>query len=101
MNERLLVLDQPVTMVTVTAIIRQIEFILEKSKVYIDFSKVGNVDSAAVALLIFIIQLARRHPQKIRWGNLPQNLLQCADIYELEEYFISFGNNVLPSNNVT
>lgn len=82
-------------MTTVGAIMNNLENILEKSKVYIDFSEVEQVDSAAVALFIYITKFASENPHKVRWSSLPPSIFQCADIYELEGYFASAGYNNL------
>jgi phospholipid transport system transporter-binding protein len=47
----------------------------------IDFSRIGNVDSSAVALLLEWRRQAAARGKRLDFVNLPPNLLALADLY--------------------
>jgi phospholipid transport system transporter-binding protein len=51
----------------------------------IDFSKITQVDSSAVALLLEWRREAGRRGKALRFVNLPANLLALADLYGVSE----------------
>jgi phospholipid transport system transporter-binding protein len=70
--------------------------VLERSRAYsarpdlpetltIDFSKVGQVDSSAVALLLEWRREAARLGRALAFVNLPANLIALADLYGVTE----------------
>ena len=55
------------------------------ARLIIDFSGVGNVDSAAVALLLEWRRTALSRGKTLEFANLPANLLALADLYGVSE----------------
>jgi phospholipid transport system transporter-binding protein len=52
-----------------------------------DFTGLVNVDSSAVATLIGWQREARKRGRSLQFLNVPANLAQLADLYEVDELF--------------
>ncbi len=55
----------------------------EKSVLCFDFSEVTYVDSAAIALMISWLRIAKRNNQSLSFLNLPNQLIEMANMYEV------------------
>lgn len=54
-------------------------------RVAIDFSRVSEVDSAAIALLLEWRRVAERRGIELSFSHLPANLLALASLYGIEQ----------------
>lgn len=74
-------------MYTVSALLRETEALFAgvSGEVIVDLGSVTRADSAGLALLIEWLRLARRQNLTITYRNLPAQLLQIADVSELQE----------------
>jgi phospholipid transport system transporter-binding protein len=57
----------------------------------VDLSGVAQSDSAGLALLIEWLRAARQHDQRLRFSNLPQQLIALAKISEVDELLMANG----------
>jgi len=70
-------------------IVNSFAFLKPDSTVTIDLSQVVTTDSAGLALIIEWIKYARNNRVKIKFNNIPQQLLKLATLcgLEYERYF--------------
>jgi phospholipid transport system transporter-binding protein len=54
-------------------------------EIYVDLAGVSESDSSGLALVIEWLRLARQRGQRMRFANLPKQLLALARISEVEE----------------
>ena len=83
-GERLLV-DGPVTIGTVTALLEQSRALLAPGVAVLDFKGVTEVDSAAVALALECLREARRRKLALSLANLPEAMQNLAQLYAVSE----------------
>ena len=83
-GDRLLV-DGPVTIGTVTALLAQSRALLEPGVAVLDFKGVTEVDSAAVALALECVREARRRQLALSLANLPEAMQHLAQLYAVSD----------------
>ena len=83
-DDRLL-LQGPVTIVTVTALLTQLRAQLAPGIAVLDFEGVTEVDSAAVALALECLREARRRQLSVSLANLPESMRNLAELYSVSE----------------
>jgi len=83
-GDRLLV-DGPVTIGTVTALLAQSRALLAPGVAVLDFQGVTEVDSAAVALALECLREARRRKLALSLANLPEAMQHLAELYAVSE----------------
>ena len=83
-GERLLV-DGPVTIGTVTALLEQTRTLLAPGATVLDFKGATEVDSAAVALALECLREARRRNLAFSLANLPEAMQNLAQLYAVSE----------------
>jgi len=83
-GERLL-LQGPVTIGTVTALLAQSRALLAPGVAVLDFQGVTEVDSAAVALALECMREARRRKLTLSLVNLPEAMQHLAQLYAVSE----------------
>jgi phospholipid transport system transporter-binding protein len=83
-GERLL-LQGPVTIGTVTALLTQSRALLAPGVAVLDFQGVTEVDSAAVALALECMREARRRKLTLSLVNLPEAMQHLAQLYAVSE----------------
>jgi len=83
-GDRLLV-DGPVTIGTVTALLAQSRTLLAPGVAVLDFKGVTEVDSAAVALALACVREARRRQLALSLVNLPEAMQHLAELYAVSE----------------
>ena len=76
-----LFLEGPVTIETVPALVGRIPSQLNSGTRRIDFSRVTEVDSAAVALALEWQRIAAAHNVTIALANVPEALRNLANLY--------------------
>ena len=79
-GDRLLV-DGPVTIATVSALLAQTRALLAPGVAVLDFKGVTEVDSAAVALALECMREARRRKLALSLANLPEAMQHLAQLY--------------------
>lgn len=75
----------------VTALLGQIERLLggvKKESLVIDLSRVGDVDSSGLALLLEVLERARHHGVTLRIRSLPEALLGIARLSNVEKLLL-------------
>ncbi|MCW8903443.1 STAS domain-containing protein [Sedimenticola sp.] len=75
----------------VTALLGQIERLLggvNKEPLVIDLSRVGDVDSSGLALLLEVMERARHHGVALRIRSLPEALLGIARLSNVEKLLL-------------
>ena len=80
-----LLLQGPVTIATVSDLLRQSRLLLAPGVAVLDFKGVTEVDSAAVALALECLREARRHKLALSLANLPEAMLNLAQLYAVSE----------------
>jgi phospholipid transport system transporter-binding protein len=83
-GDRLLV-QGPVTIATVSALLAQARTLLAPGAAVLDFEGVTEVDSAAVALALECLREARRRKLALSLANLPEAMRNLADLYAVSE----------------
>lgn len=83
-GERLL-LQGPVTIATVSALLAQARALLAQGVAVLDFEGVTEVDSAAVALALECLREARRRGLTLSLANLPEAMQNLAELYAVSE----------------
>ena len=76
-----LLLQGPVTITTVTALLAQARELLAPGVATLDFAAVTEVDSAAVALALECLREASRRQLALTLANLPAAMRNLADLY--------------------
>jgi ABC-type transporter Mla MlaB component len=83
-GDRLLV-EGPVTIATVSALLAQCRDLLVQGVAVLDFKNVTEVDSAAVALALECMREARRRKIGLSIANLPEAMQHLAELYAVSE----------------
>lgn len=83
-GDRLLV-QGPVTISTVSALLAQTRALLAQGVAVLDFKGVTEVDSAAVALALECLREARRRELALSLANLPEAMQHLAELYAVAE----------------
>ncbi len=83
-GDRLLV-QGPVTIATVSALLAQVRTLLAPGVAVLDFAGVTEVDSAAVALALECLREARRRKLALSLANLPEAMQHLAELYAVSE----------------
>ena len=83
-GDRLLV-QGPVTIATVSALLAQARTLLAPGVAVLDFAGVTEVDSAAVALALECLREARRRKLALSLANLPEAMQHLAELYAVSE----------------
>jgi len=83
-GDRLLI-EGPVTIGTVSALLAQSRTLLAPGVAVLDFQGVTEVDSAAVALALACLREARRHNLVLSLANLPDAMKHLAQLYAVSE----------------
>jgi ABC-type transporter Mla MlaB component len=83
-DDRLL-LQGPVTIGTVTALLTQLRAQLAPGVAVLDFEGVTEVDSEAVALALECLREARRRKLALSLANLPESMRNLAELYTVSE----------------
>ena len=83
-GERLL-LQGPVTIATVSALLAQARAQLAPGVAVLDFAGVTEVDSAAVALALECLREARQRKLALTLANLPEAMQHLAELYAVSE----------------
>lgn len=81
-----LVLDGPVTFDTVPALVGAAEEHLSRGARTVDFGRVTDIDSAAVALALEWLRQAASHNITLRLENLPPSMHNLAELYGVSEF---------------
>ncbi len=61
-------------------------FLMDEDEIEVDFSEVGNVDTAAISLMLEWQRRAVASHCKITFANLPANLKSLAAVYGVAEF---------------
>jgi len=80
-----LMLQGPVTIATVSALLAQARALLAPGAAVLDFEGVTEVDSAAVALALECLREARRRKLALSLANLPEAMQHLAELYAVSE----------------
>ena len=80
-----LLLQGPVTIGTVSALLQQVRALLVPGVAVLDFAGVTEVDSAAVALALECLREARRRTLALSLANLPEAMQNLAELYAVSE----------------
>ena len=80
-----LLLQGPVTIATVSALLAQARTLLAPGVAVLDFAGVTEVDSAAVALALECLREARRRKLALSLANLPGAMQHLAELYAVSE----------------
>lgn len=80
-----LLLQGPVTISTVSALLQQARTLLAQGVTVLDFEGVTEVDSAAVALALECLREARRRKLALSLANLPEAMQNLAELYAVAE----------------
>ncbi len=80
-----LLLQGPVTIATVSALLAQSRLLLAPGVAVLDFKGVTEVDSAAVALALECMREARRRKLALSLANLPEAMQHLAELYAVSE----------------
>ncbi|MBP8924900.1 MAG: STAS domain-containing protein [Pseudomonadales bacterium] len=84
-----LLLDGALTMETVPALLAQARLACSKGIETVDFAAVIEIDSAAIAFALELKRTARDTGRRIGFENLPQGMLNLAQMYSVSEQFQS------------
>ncbi len=74
-----------ITVHNVVAVVEQGKALFASDDLVIDLTKVTEVDSSAVSMLLEWQREARRRNRRIRFANTPQNLKGLAQLYGISE----------------
>ena len=80
-----LLLQGPVTIATVSALLAQARTLFAPGVAVLDFAGVTAVDSAAVALALECLREARRRKLALSLANLPEAMQHLAELYAVSE----------------
>ena len=83
-GDRLLV-QGPVTIATVSALLVEARVLLAQGVAVLDFEGVTEVDSAALALALECLREARRRKLALSLANLPEAMQHLAELYAVSE----------------
>ena len=79
-------LEGDILMQTANSFLTQSKGLFSQSNVTVDFSQVGEVDTAAVSLMLEWQRMAVATGIAITFTNLPTNLLSLATLYGVEGF---------------
>ena len=80
-----LLLQGPVTIGTVSALLTQVRTLLAPGAAVLDFAQVSEVDSAAVALALECLREAHKRKLPLSLANLPEAMQHLAELYAVSE----------------
>ena len=80
-----LLLQGPVTIGTVSALLAQVRTLLAPGAAVLDFAEVSEVDSAAVALALECLREAHKRKLPLSLANLPEAMQHLAELYAVSE----------------
>ena len=80
-----LLLQGPVTIGTVSALLAQVRTLLAPGAAVLDFAQVSEVDSAAVALALECLREARKRKLPLSLANMPEAMQHLAELYAVSE----------------
>ncbi len=80
-----LLLQGPVTIGTVSALLAQVRTLLAPGAAVLDFAQVSEVDSAAVALALECLREAQKRKLPLSLANLPEAMQHLAELYAVSE----------------
>jgi len=80
-----LLLQGPVTIASVPALLEQACTLLAPGVTVLDFEGVTEADSAAVALALECLREARRRNISLSLANLPEAMQHLAELYDVSE----------------
>ena len=80
-----LLLQGPVTIATVSALLAQARAQLAQGVAVLDFAGVTEVDSAAVALALECVREARARELALSLANLPDAMRNLAELYAVSD----------------
>jgi phospholipid transport system transporter-binding protein len=80
-----LLLEGPVTIGTVSALLAQCRALLAPGVAVLDFHGVTEVDSAAVALALECMREAHRRKFALSFANLPKAMQHLAQLYAVSD----------------
>ena len=84
-SEGRLLLQGPVTIGTVSALLEQLRAQLAPGVEVLDFEGVTEVDSAAVALALECLREGRRRKLALSLANIPESMQNLAELYSVSE----------------
>lgn len=70
-------------------VLKSFNFLKSASSITIDLSKVGNTDSAGLALMIEWIKVSRQYNTTLTFKNIPEQLQKLATLsgFDTSDYF--------------
>lgn len=74
-----------VTYDTVAEVARAGEAIIKTDDMLIDLMEVAQVDSSAVSMLLEWVRKSQTYGRKIRFINLPENLVSLVELYDVSD----------------
>ena len=80
-----LLVQGPVTISTVSALLEQVRSLLTQGAAVLDFGSVTEVDSSAVALALECLREARTRGLVLSLKNLPDSMQNLAELYAVSE----------------
>ena len=80
-----LVLEGPVTLATLHAIQAEVHAHMGRGDWTVDWARVSDVDSVALALMFCWQRASRAAGRSVRHTNLPANLTALADLYGVSD----------------
>ena len=80
-----LLLQGPVTIGTVSALLAQVRTLLAPGAAVLDFAQVSEVDSAAVALALECLREAHQRKLPLSLANLPEAMQHLVELYAVSE----------------
>ena len=80
-----LLLQGPVTIGSVSALLTQVRALLAPGVAVLDFAGVTEADSAVVALALECLREARRRKLALSLANLPEAMQNLAELYAVSE----------------
>jgi phospholipid transport system transporter-binding protein len=84
MRDGRLAVAGPVTLLTVDALVARGDALVRDGALAVDLAGVAEVDSAALALLLHWIRIARTAGRDLPVANAPASLRSLARLYDLE-----------------
>ena len=79
------IVQGPITIANATAVLAESASVFTAPRLVVDLSRVTEVDSAAVSLLLEWRRAARRAQRHIEFVNLPESLKSLADLYGVSQ----------------
>lgn len=89
----ILVLDGDIDMNSAAALASALTDRAAREDLCLDFAKVGNADSAALALILRLARAARDNDRRLTLRDLPAGLLSLARLYEIENLLAPLQEN--------